>query len=319
MKTLKDLGDLKGKRVLVRADFNVPLDGTTITDDGRIKAALPTIKALREEGAKVILMAHLGRPKGKVVPELSLAPVAARLGELLGIEVPLAEDTYGEDAQAKVAAMNDGDVVLLQNVRYNPEETSKDPEERSAYAKKIAALGEAFVSDGFGVVHRAQGSNYDVAADLPAAAGLLVEKEVKALSRATVEPERPLTVVLGGSKVSDKLGVIENLLDKANRLVIGGGMVVTVDDNGVCTYCSMRAGAMARYPQRYKSCEEYLVGKKLSWETMLGCLPIMHDQVYEANKSRPSVFYKKESIQGVYKHLFADVLRKLNIEEVQGF
>ena len=203
MKTLKDLGDLKGKRVLVRADFNVPLDGTTITDDGRIKAALPTIKALREEGAKVILMAHLGRPKGKVVPELSLAPVAARLGELLGIEVPLAEDTYGEDAQAKVAAMGDGDVVLLQNVRYNPEETSKDPEERAAYAKKIAALGEAFVSDGFGVVHRAQGSNYDVAADLPAAAGLLVEKEVKALSRATVEPERPLTVVLGGSKVSD--------------------------------------------------------------------------------------------------------------------
>ena len=227
MKTLKDLGDLKGKRVLVRADFNVPLDGTTITDDGRIKAALPTIKALREEGAKVILMAHLGRPKGKVVPELSLAPVAARLGELLGIEVPLAEDTYGEDAQAKVAAMGDGDVVLLQNVRYNPEETSKDPEERAAYAKKIAALGEAFVSDGFGVVHRAQGSNYDVAADLPAAAGLLVEKEVKALSRATVEPERPLTVVPGGSKVSDKLGVIENLLDKANRLVIGGGMVYT--------------------------------------------------------------------------------------------
>ena len=135
MKTLKDLGDLKGKRVLVRADFNVPLDGTTITDDGRIKAALPTIKALREEGAKVILMAHLGRPKGKVVPELSLAPVAARLGELLGIEVPLAEDTYGEDAQAKVAAMGDGDVVLLQNVRYNPEETSKDPEERAAYVR----------------------------------------------------------------------------------------------------------------------------------------------------------------------------------------
>ena len=128
MKTLKDLGDLKGKRVLVRADFNVPLDGTTITDDGRIKAALPTIKALREQGAKVILMAHLGRPKGKVVPELSLAPVAARLGELLGITVPLAADTYGEDAQAKVAAMNDGDVVLLQNVRFNPEETSKDPE-----------------------------------------------------------------------------------------------------------------------------------------------------------------------------------------------
>ena len=227
MKTLKDLGDLKGKRVLMRADFNVPLDGTTITDDGRIKAALPTITALREEGAKVILMAHLGRPKGKVVPELSLAPVAKRLGELLGVEVPLAKDTYGEDAQAKVAAMNDGDVVLLENVRFNPEETSKDPAVRAPYAKKIAALGEVFVSDGFGVVHRAQGSDYDVAADLPAAAGKLVEKEVKALSKATENPERPFTVVLGGSKVSDKLGVIENLLDKANRLVIGGGMVYT--------------------------------------------------------------------------------------------
>lgn len=137
MKTLKDLGDLKGKRVLVRADFNVPLDGTTITDDGRIKAALPTIEALRKEGAKVILMAHLGRPKGKVVPELSLAPVAARLSELLGVPVVLASDTYGEDAQAKVAAMKDGDVVLLENVRFNPEETSKDEAERAAYAKKL--------------------------------------------------------------------------------------------------------------------------------------------------------------------------------------
>jgi phosphoglycerate kinase len=227
MKTLKDLGNLQGKRVLVRADFNVPLDGTTITDDGRIKAALPTINALREQGAKVILMAHLGRPKGKVVPELSLAPVSARLGELLGTQVELAADTYGEDAQKKVAALGDGEVLLLENVRFNPEETSKDDSERAAYAKKIAALGDVFVSDGFGVVHRAQGSNYDVAADLPAAAGLLVEKEVTALSKATVNPERPFTVVLGGSKVSDKLGVIENLLSKANRLIIGGGMVYT--------------------------------------------------------------------------------------------
>ena len=227
MKTLQDLGDLTGKRVLVRADFNVPLDGTVITDDGRIKAALPTINWLREHGAKVILLAHLGRPKGKVVPELSLAPVAKRLGELLAVTVPLATDTYGPDAQAKVAALNNGDVVLLENVRFNPEETSKDEAVRAAYAKKIAALGDVFVSDGFGVVHRAQGSNYDVAADLPSAAGLLVEKEVTALSKATVNPERPLTVVLGGSKVSDKLGVIENLLDKADRLLIGGGMVYT--------------------------------------------------------------------------------------------
>ncbi|RBP99303.1 phosphoglycerate kinase [Bifidobacterium xylocopae] len=227
MKTLHDLGNLKGKRVLVRADFNVPLDGTTITDDGRIRAALPTIKDLKEQGAKVIVMAHLGRPKGKVVPELSLAPVAKRLGELLGMDVPLAKDTYGEDAQAKVKAMSDGDVILLENVRFNPEETSKDGAERAAYAKKIAALGEVFVSDGFGVVHRAQGSDYDVAADLPSAAGLLVQKEVDALSKGTENPERPYTVVLGGSKVSDKLGVIENLLDKADRLVIGGGMVFT--------------------------------------------------------------------------------------------
>ncbi|MCI1936204.1 MAG: phosphoglycerate kinase [Bifidobacteriaceae bacterium] len=227
MKTLKDLGDLGGKRVLVRADFNVPLDGTTITDDGRIRAALPTLNALRQQGAKVIVMAHLGRPKGKVVPELSLAPVAARLGELLGTDVTLAKDTYGEDAQAKVAQLKDGEVLLLENVRFNPEETSKDEEERAAYAKKIAALGDVFVSDGFGVVHRAQGSDYDVAKDLPSAAGLLVEKEVTALSKATTDPERPLTVVLGGSKVSDKLGVIKNLLSKANRLVIGGGMVFT--------------------------------------------------------------------------------------------
>ena len=227
MKTLKSLGDLKGKRVLVRADFNVPLDGTTIKDDGRIKAALPTIKELRGQGAKVILMAHLGRPKGKVVPELSLAPVADRLGELLGVSVPLADDTYGPDAEAKVDAMQDGDVVLLQNVRFNPEETSKDEAERDTYAEKIAKLGDAFVSDGFGVVHRAQGSNYSVAKFLPSVAGLLVEKEVKALSKATENPERPFTVVLGGSKVSDKLGVIENLLSKADRLVIGGGMVFT--------------------------------------------------------------------------------------------
>ncbi|MDF7663844.1 phosphoglycerate kinase [Bifidobacterium sp. ESL0763] len=227
MKTLADLGDLKGKKVLVRADFNVPLKGTTITDDGRIRAALPTIKQLRADGAKVILMAHLGRPKGKAVPELSLAPVAKRLGELLGVDVTLASDTYGEDAQAKVAAMQDGDVVLLQNVRYNPEETSKDDAERAAYAKKIAALGDVFVSDGFGVVHRAQGSDYDVAADLPSAAGKLIEKEVKALSHATENPARPFTVVLGGSKVSDKLGVIKNLIEKADRLLIGGGMAYT--------------------------------------------------------------------------------------------
>lgn len=227
MRTLKDLGDLRGKRVLTRVDFNVPLDGQRITDDGRIRAALPTIEALRAQGAKVILMAHLGRPKGKVVPELSLAPVAQRLGELLGTTVTLAHDTYGEDAQAKVAAMQDGDVVLLENVRFNPEETSKNEAERTEYAKKIAALGDAFVSDGFGVVHRAQGSVYDVAKLLPNAAGMLIEKEVSNLAKAVTDPERPFTVVLGGSKVSTKLGVIESLLNKADRILIGGGMGYT--------------------------------------------------------------------------------------------
>jgi phosphoglycerate kinase len=227
MKTLKDLGDLSGKRVLVRCDFNVPLKGTTITDDGRIRAALPTLRELVADKAKVIVMAHLGRPKGKIVPDLSLAPVAQRLGELLGQNVTLAHDTYGEDAHAKVAAMKPGDVVLLENVRFNPEEQSKDEAVRTAYAKKIAELGDVFVSDGFGVVHRMQGSDYDIAKQLPSAAGLLIEKEVRNLSRATNNPERPFTVVLGGSKVSDKLGVIENLLSKANRLVIGGGMVFT--------------------------------------------------------------------------------------------
>ena len=192
MKTLKDLGDLKGKRVLVRADFNVPLDGTTITDDGRIKAALPTITALREAGRQ-------GHPDGPPRPSEGQGRPGAVPGSgrrasgraAPASTAPLAADTYGEDAQAKVAAMNDGDVVLLENVRFNPEETSKAPAVRAPYAKKIAALGEVFVSDGFGVVHRAQGSDYDVAADLPAAAGLLVEKEVKALSKATGEPGAP--------------------------------------------------------------------------------------------------------------------------------
>ncbi len=224
MKTLKDLGDLKGKRVLVRADFNVPLDGTTITDDGRIKAALPTIKALREQGAKVILMAHLGRPKGKVVPELSLAPVAARLGELLGIEVPLAEDTYGEDAQAKVAAMGDGDVVLLQNTRFRKEETKNIPE----FSQELASLADAYVDDAFGSCHRAHCSTAGVTDYIKdTAVGYLMEKEIKYLGNAVNDPVRPFTAILGGAKVADKLNVISNLLEKVDTLIIGGGMAYT--------------------------------------------------------------------------------------------
>ncbi|KMY23769.1 phosphoglycerate kinase [Actinobaculum suis] len=228
MRTIDSLGDLAGKKVLVRSDFNVPLDAEkNITDDGRIRAALPTLNRLLEAGAKVIVMAHLGRPKGKVNPDFSLAPVAKRLGELLGNEVTLAADTVGEDAHAKVDAMAAGDVVLLENVRFDPRETSKVEAEREELAKEYASLADVFVSDGFGVVHRAQASDYDVAKLLPSAAGELVFKEIDSLSKATDNPERPYTVVLGGSKVSDKIGVIENLLQKADKLLIGGGMAFT--------------------------------------------------------------------------------------------
>ncbi|MDR6938795.1 phosphoglycerate kinase [Arcanobacterium hippocoleae] len=228
MRTIDSLGDLSGKKVLVRSDFNVPLDeAKNITDDGRIKAALPTIQRLLTAGAKVVIAAHLGRPKGEVNPEFSLAPVAKRLGELLDQEVKLAGDTVGEDAQALVAEMAAGDVVLLENVRFDARETSKDDAERAELAKEYAALADAYVSDGFGVVHRKQASVYDIAQVLPSAAGELVFKEIDSLSKATNDPARPYTVVLGGSKVSDKLGVIDNLIEKADRLLIGGGMAYT--------------------------------------------------------------------------------------------
>jgi len=227
VKTIADLGDLRGKRVLVRSDFNVPLDGETITDDGRIRASLPTLSRLVDAGARVVVTAHLGRPKGAPDPQYSLAPVAKRLGELLGQDVALASDVVGRSAQETVAALGDGQVALLENVRFDARETSKVDAEREELAGELAGLAEAFVSDGFGVVHRKQASVYDVAKLLPAAAGELVLKEVQALSKATESPERPYVVVLGGSKVSDKLGVIANLLTKADRLVIGGGMLFT--------------------------------------------------------------------------------------------
>ncbi|WP_182113818.1 phosphoglycerate kinase [Actinotalea sp. JY-7876] len=227
MKTIEDLGDLRGKRVLVRSDFNVPLDGTTITDDGRVRAALPTLKALLDAGARVVVTAHLGRPKGAPEAKYSLAPVAARLGELLGQPVALAQDTVGESAKATVAALGDGEIALLENIRFDPRETSKVDAEREELASELAALADVYVSDGFGVVHRKQASVYDVARKLPSAVGALVLKEVASLRKATDDPERPYVVVLGGSKVSDKLGVIANLLTKADRLLIGGGMVFT--------------------------------------------------------------------------------------------
>ena len=228
MKTIESLGDLSGKSVLVRSDFNVPLDADkNITDDGRIRAALPTLKLLLDAGAKVIVVAHLGRPKGKVNPDYSLAPVAKRLEELAGVKVTLASDTVGEGAKAAVAEAKPGEIVLLENVRFNAAETSKDDAEREAFAKQLASLADVFVSDGFGVVHRKQASVYDVAKLLPAATGLLVAKEIESLGKAVNNPERPYVVVLGGSKVSDKLGVIANLLSKADKLIVGGGMAYT--------------------------------------------------------------------------------------------
>ena len=228
---VEQLGDVRGKRVLVRSDLNVPLDGTEdhrrITDDGRVRASVPTIRALSEAGARVVVVAHLGRPKGEPEDRYSLAPVAERLGELLGTPVAFAHDTVGPSATETVAGLGDGDVALLENVRFNPGETSKDDDVRGAFADQLAGLADCFVSDGFGVVHRKQASVYDVALRLPSAMGGLVAKEIDVLRRLTVDPARPYVVVLGGSKVSDKLGVIDNLLGKADRLLIGGGMVFT--------------------------------------------------------------------------------------------
>jgi phosphoglycerate kinase len=227
VKSVSDLGDLRGKRVLIRCDLNVPLDGGTITDDGRIRASLPTLEALRRAGARVIVTAHLGRPKGQVNPKYSLAPVATRLSELLGSPVLLATDVVGESAESVVGSLEDGQVALLENVRFEPGEESKDDAERGALADRYAALADVFVSDGFGVVHRKQASVYDVAKRLPSAAGSLVKAEVEVLRRLTENPERPYAVVLGGAKVSDKLAVIANLVRTADTLVIGGGMVFT--------------------------------------------------------------------------------------------
>ncbi len=227
MKTIADLGDLRGRRVLVRSDLNVPLEGARITDDGRIRASAPTIAALADRGARVVVCAHLGRPQGAPEARYSLAPVAERLSDLLGRPVTFATDTVGPSARAAVAAAGDGDVVLLENLRFDPGETAKDESERRAFAADLASLADVFVSDGFGVVHRKQASVYDIARLLPHATGDLVAVEVSVLRRLTEEPERPYAVVLGGAKVSDKLGVIGNLLQTADRLLIGGGMVFT--------------------------------------------------------------------------------------------
>ncbi|MFF9686419.1 phosphoglycerate kinase [Streptomyces sp. NPDC014623] len=229
MKTIDELlaEGVAGKRVFVRADLNVPLDGTTITDDGRIRAVRPTVAELAAAGARVIVASHLGRPAGAPDPAFSLAPAAARLGELLGAEVAFAADTVGESARATVAALTDGQVAVIENLRFNPGETSKDDAERGAFADRLAELADVYVGDGFGAVHRKHASVFDLPARLPHAAGGLIATEVGVLKKLTEDVARPYAVVLGGAKVSDKLGVIDHLLEKADRILIGGGMAYT--------------------------------------------------------------------------------------------
>lgn len=221
-KTVEDL-DVAGKKVLVRCDFNVPLSDGKITSDKRIVASLPTIKYLIKNGAKVILCSHLGRPKGEFKPEFSLAPVAARLSELLGQEVKMAKDVVGESAQSLAASLKDGEVMLIENVRFHKEETKNDPE----FSKKLASLADLYVNDAFGSAHRAHSSTTGVADYLPSACGYLIQKEIEFMGNALANPKRPLVAILGGAKVSDKIGVITNLLDKCDTIIIGGGMAYT--------------------------------------------------------------------------------------------
>lgn len=227
LRSIDSLGSLEGRTVLVRFDFNVPLADGRITDEGRIRAAVPTIQRLADAGARIVGMSHLGRPAGAVDPAFSLAPVADRLAEFVDLPIRLAADVVGSDAQELRASQEPGSLVLLENLRFDPRETSKDDAERVEFARELADGADAFVSDGFGVVHRKQASVYDVASLLPSAAGLIVSHEAAVLEGLTSAPDRPYTVVLGGSKVSDKLGVIEHLLPRVDALLIGGGMAFT--------------------------------------------------------------------------------------------
>ncbi len=221
-KSIKDI-DVKGKKVFCRVDFNVPMQNGAITDDTRIRAALPTIQYLMEQGAKVILASHMGRPKGEVKEDLRLTPVAIKLSELLGKEVAKADEAYGETVKAQIEKMNDGDVLLLENVRFYPGEEKNDPE----LAKEFAALADVFVNDAFGAAHRAHASTEGIAKHIPAVSGFLMQKELDVLGKAMSNPERPFTAIIGGAKVKDKIGVIENLLDKVDNLIIGGGLAYT--------------------------------------------------------------------------------------------
>ncbi len=265
MRTIADLPNLSGKRVIIRCDLNVPLDGSRITDDGRIVASVPTIKYLVDQGARVVVISHLGRPDGEPNPKYSLEPAAVRLGELLGQPVLFAADTVGVEAKGAVKALADGGVVVLENLRFNAAETSKDEQEREAFAAKLADFADFFVSDGFGVVHRKQASVFELAKALPSVAGFLIEKELDVLTRLTETPERPYAVVLGGSKVSDKLGVIDHLLPNVNKLLVGGGMVFTF----LAAQGHKVASSLLEADQ-LETCREYLArAEKLGVEVVL--------------------------------------------------
>ena len=265
MRTLKDLPELSGKRVIVRCDLNVPLDGKTITDDGRVRASVPTLNYLIERGAKVIVISHLGRPEGAPDPQYSLEPVAKRLGELLGKPVGFVEETVGAKASRAVSELGSGELLVLENLRFNPGETAKDDAGREEFAKALSELGDVFVSDGFGVVHRKQASVYDLPKLLPSSAGLLIEAELKVLERLTDSPEKPYVVVLGGSKVSDKLGVIDHLLPRVNKILVGGGMVFTF-----LTALGNKVGSSLLEKDQIETCLGYLAkAKELGVEIVL--------------------------------------------------
>ena len=274
MRHLADLPSLDGKRVVLRCDLNVPLENGRITDDGRIVASVPTIQRLVNEGAMVVIISHLGRPEGAPDAQYSLAPVAARLGELLDQDVFFASDTVGSEAHGAVKAMTRGAVVVLENLRFNPAETSKEQAEREGFAAKLAEFGDFFVSDGFGVVHRKQASVYELAQLLPSAAGLLIEKELDVLTRLTTSAERPYAVVLGGSKVSDKLAVIDHLLPTVDKLLIGGGMLFTF-----LAAKGYRVGASLLEQDQIETCREYL-----QRATALGVEVVLPTDIVVANK-----------------------------------
>lgn len=274
MRHLADLPSLDGKRVVLRCDLNVPLENGRITDDGRIVASVPTIQRLVNEGAMVVIISHLGRPEGAPDAQYSLAPVAARLGELLDQDVFFASDTVGSEAHGAVKAMTRGAVVVLENLRFNPAETSKDQAEREGFAAKLAEFGDFFVSDGFGVVHRKQASVYELAQLLPSAAGLLIEKELDVLTRLTTSAERQYAVVLGGSKVSDKLAVIDHLLPTVDKLLIGGGMLFTF-----LAAKGYRVGASLLEQDQIETCREYL-----QRATALGVEVVLPTDIVVANK-----------------------------------